>query len=172
MPNVALVPGAETTIPLLTAFVDGFPEGTHKLETLTGGGGAPVEDGRKVTDHAVALASKLTLTGYVSGFTGGNRPADAWGEIRRLHKAGKTVTVITEWGVYPEMIIRTAEAPQTGRGMRFTLELEEVLRVEVEETTLPPHAVDGPATGRSGEVHRGRVPLGPPMTLGSIGGVA
>ena len=168
MPMVALIPGAATTIPMLTAFVDGFPEGTHKLETTTGG--APVEDGRKITDHAVALAAKLTLTGYVSGFTGGNRPADAWGEIRRLHKAGKTLAVITEWGVYPEMLIVSAEAPQTGRGMRFTLQLEEVLRVEVEETTLPQHTVDGPATGRSGEVHRGRVPLGPPVTLGTIGG--
>ena len=108
----------------------------------------------------------------MSSFTGGNRPADAWGEIRRLHKAAKTVAVITEWGVYPEMIIRTAEAPQAARGMRFTLELEEVLRVGVEDTSLPPHAVSGPADGRSGEVHRGRVPLGPPMTLGTIGGVA
>ena len=38
MPMVALIPGAATRIPMLTAFVDGFPEGTHKLETITGGG--------------------------------------------------------------------------------------------------------------------------------------
>ena len=169
MPFVALIPGSATSIPMLGAYVDGYPQATHKLETTTGG--APVEDGRKVTDHAVARAAKLTLTGYMSGLTGGNRPHDAWDEIRRLHKAAKTVAVITEWGLYPEMLIASAEAPQTARGMRFTLELEEILRVGVEASELPPDAVAGPATGRSGEVHRGRVPLGPPTTLAPIGGL-
>ena len=159
MPNVALIPNAATTIAALTAVVDGFPDGTHRLETTTGG--EPLEDGRQVTDHAVARQARLTLTGWVSDFNGGNRPHDAWETIRRLHKSVTTVDVITEWGVYREMLIRRAEAPQVNRGMRFTLELEEVLRVGVVDNELPPEQLSGPAEGRSGTVQRGRVALGP-----------
>ena len=72
-----------------------------------------------------------------------------------------TLDVITEWGVYREMLIRRAEAPQVNRGMRFTLELEEVLRVGVVDSELPPEQLSGPAEGRSGTVQRGRVSLGP-----------
>ena len=139
--------------------VDGFPDGIHKIELTTGG--EPLEDGRQVTDHAVARQDRLTLTGWVSDFNGGNRPHDAWETIRRISKSLTPVDVITEWGVYPEMLIKRAEAPQTHRGMRFTLELEEVLRVGVVDNELPPEQLSGPAEGRSGLVQRGRVALGP-----------
>ncbi len=160
MPNIALIPGAGTVISVFADVVDGWPELTHKLETTTGG--EPVEDGRKVTDHAVARQAKLVLTGWVSDFNGGDRPAQAWEAIRRRHKGVKPVAVVTEWGFYPEMLIVRAEAPQTGRGMRFTLELEEVIRVGVIDTDLPGQNGSGPAQGRSAEVERGRVALGPP----------
>ncbi len=159
MPNVALIPGAGTVISVFADLVDGYPDGAHKLETTTGG--EPLEDGREVTDHAVARQARLSLTGWVSDFNGGDRPLMAWEEIRRRHKAVKPVAVLTEWGAYPEMLIRRAEAPQTARGMRFTLELEEVIRVGVTDTDLPPGNVSGPAQGRSGEVYRGRVALAP-----------
>ena len=159
MPNMALIPHAATRIAPLVGLVDGYPTATHKLETTTGG--APIEDGRQVTDHAVARQAKLELTGWVSDFNGGNRPHDAWEEIRRLHKASKAVTVITEWGVYPEMLIVSAEAPQTARGLRFTLVLEEVIRVGVTDADLSAGAISGPASGRSAEVARGYQPLGP-----------
>ena len=159
MPNIALIPGSETRIDPLTAFVDGWPEGSHRLETAIGG--EPLEDGREVTDHAVARQAQLTLTGWVSDFNGGDRPMAAWDMIRRLHKDETPFAVITEWGVYPEMLILRAEAPQTTRGMRFTIELEEVIRVGLTDTNLPSTSLSGPATGRSGEVDRGRVPLRP-----------
>ena len=63
MPNVALTPDAATRIEVLANRVDGFPDTTHKLETTTGG--EPLEDGRHVTDHAVARADRLVLTGWV-----------------------------------------------------------------------------------------------------------
>lgn len=161
MPNVAIVPSAATRIPIIEGVVDGFPEAIHRLETSTGG--EPLEDGRQVTDHAVARQAHLTLTGWVSNFRGGDRPGRAWGTIQRLHRSVTPVRVITEWGVYDEMLIFRAEAPQTSRGLRFTLELREVLRVGVTDTELPEGELSGPATGRSGEVQRGRVGL-PPVT--------
>ena len=170
MPNFALIPGAETVISVFADVVDGYPEAVHKLETTTGG--EPVErkrQGRReritATDHAVARQARLTLTGWVSDFNGGDRPLEAWEAIRRRHKEVKPFAVLTEWGVYPEMLIRRAEAPQNSRGMRFTLELEEVIRVGVTDTDLPPGNVSGPAQGRSGEVDRGRVPLGAPRSV-------
>ena len=159
MPNFALIPDAATVISVLADVVDGYPEATHKLETTTGG--EPLEDGRAVTDHAVARQDRLVLTGWVSDFNGGNRPMQAWAEVRRMHKAVETLTVMTEWGVYREMLIRRAEAPQSARGMRFTLELEEIIRVGLAPAALPASTLSGPAVGRSGEIARGRVPLGP-----------
>ena len=148
---------------MLTAVVDGYPEGTHKLETVTGG--EPLEDGRSVTDHAVARQDRLVLTGWVSDFNGGERPREAWETIRRLHRAVTPLNVVTEWGRYSEMIIRRAEAPQTTRGMRFTLELEQIIRVGVTDQELPEEEVEGPADGRSGEQERGRVALPPPVSV-------
>ena len=159
MPNVALIPGSGTVISALVDVVDGYPELVHRLETTTGG--EPLESGLRVTDHAVARQEQLTLTGWVSDFNGGNRARDAWEKLRELHKKVKTVRVVTEWGVYPEMLIRKAEAPQTARGMRFTLELEEVIRVGVLDTELVAEELaGGPGEGRSGEIERGRVALG------------
>ena len=89
-------------------------------------------------------------------------PLVTFGEIRRLHKT-VTVSVITEWGVYNEMLIRRAEAPQVNRGMYFTLELEEVIRVGIAETELPEEDLSGPAEGRSDEIDRGRISLDPPI---------
>ena len=158
MPNIALIPSAATSIAALTAVIDGFPTGTHKLESTTGG--EPLEDGRSVTDHVVAREERLVLNGWVSDFNGGNRPGEAWETIRRLHKSVTTLTVVTEYGTYPEMIIYRAEAPQESRGLRFTLELHEILRSGVTDSELPPQTLSGPAAGRSGEVERGRVSLG------------
>ena len=159
MPNVALIPGAGTQIAALAAVVDGYPEASHKLATTTGG--EPLEDGRAVTDHVVARQEELELTGWVSDFNGGDRPHDAWEALRRLHRDAEPVAVLTEWGSYPEMIIREAQARQVGRGMRFTLKLEQIIRVGVTDADLPSGQLSGPASGRSGQVNRGRVSLLP-----------
>ena len=103
------------------------------------------------------------LTGWVSDFNGGARPGEALAVLRRLHKAEIPFAVITEDGVYPEMLIRRYEFPRFARGVRFTLELEEVQRVGVTDSELPAASLAGPAVGRSGEVDRGRVAL-PPVT--------
>ena len=166
MPNIALVPSAATRIAPLVGIVDGFPEEVHKLEAQTSS--EPVERGpgkaqqRDVTDHAVNRQEKLTLTGWVSDFAGGERPAQAWEAIRRLHKSLTPLDAITEWGTYRSMLISRVEATKTGRGLRFTMELEEVRIVGVVDSELPASNLSGPAAGRSGVVERGRVAL-PPM---------
>ena len=157
MPNVALIPDSETRIDALTAVVDGYPSGVHRLETTTGG--EPLEDGREATDHAVATQDRLTLEGWVSDFSGGDRPRRAWETLRRLHRKLEPLTVFTEWTKYDRMLIVRCEANQDSRGLRFTLELKQLILVGITDTELPPDSVSGPAQGRSGVVERGRVAL-------------
>ena len=165
MPNFALIPGSETTVGPLVGKVDGWPSYTVRLETTTGGN--PVEKSGtsasvRTVDHATARGETLLLEGFVSDFSGGRRPAEAWAEIRRLHKAVQPVKCITEHGSYDNLLITRAEAPVTSRGLRFTLELSEIQTVSITDNELPAEQLDGPAVGRSGVVERGRVAL-PPM---------
>ena len=159
MPNTPLLFNAATLDPPI--IVDGFIDdpGTHILETSTGG--EPLEDGAQVTDHAISLQEKVTLTGFISDFDGAERPGEGWERLRSLHKAVTPITVTTAWGTYPEMLIRRAEGRPIGRGIEFTLELEQVIRVGVTDNELPSENLDGPAEERSGEVERGRVPIQP-----------
>ena len=143
--QIAIIPEASTKIEPLVALIDGFIDDTHRTRTRTGG--EPLEDGREISDHAVALEEELMLEGWVSDFQGRHRPEDAWTEIRELSKNTALVEVITELGIYPEMIIRMAETERIGRGIRFRMELKEVLRVDVDPS---PFGVVAP-------VSRGRV---------------
>ena len=147
-------------IQVLHGVVDGYPNAVHKVDTSIGG--EPLEDGREITDHAVARQDKLTLTGWVSDLNGGERQKAAWDAIRKLHKDVEPIPVATEWGDYMEMIVARAEAQQVSRGMRFTVELVEILRVGVVDNELPDSQTDGPAQGRAGQVDRGRVSLPAP----------
>ena len=153
--------------------VHGYPTDSHRLETVTGG--EPLEDGRMVTDHAVARQERLVLTGVVSDFDGQQRPIDAWAELRRIHTEIEVVEVFTEWGHYPEMLIRRCKADHLNRGMAFELELEQIIRVDYAADPPPvgggggitervpdlrPDLVAGPAIDRGGGTDRGHVPLG------------
>ena len=91
---------------------------------------------------------------------GGDRPRDAWAAILELHRDSEPVRVTTEWAIYPEMVISRCEAHDAGRGMRFEMELSEILRVSAAMgPVVPSAAMTGNAAGRSGQVSRGRVPL-------------
>ena len=156
MPNIALIPGSTPQLPL-TAVVDGFPAEQHKVSVELGG--EPVEDGVEATDHAVFSKEEVILTGWVSSWRGGRTPARAWSTVRRLARTVTPITLITEWGTYPEMLIAEADAPKDARGMRFTVKLVWINRVGVMDSELPAGQVSGPASGRSGNVQRGRVAL-------------
>lgn len=160
MPNRPLIFRASTLVRGLVLYVDGYPGRVHRLVTRTGG--QPVEDGRRITDHAVAEPRSLVLTGSVSDMGGIQRPKEAWAAIEDLHQREEPVRVVTEWRTYPEMLIKRCEGTATGRGLRFEMEVEEVIRVSTtEEPSVPSTALSGSARDRSGETARGRVPLGP-----------
>ena len=103
MPNVPLIIRAQSLVSGLAFYVDGFQSHQHKLTTRTGG--EPLEDGREVTDHAIAAPTQVVLAGTVSNLGGGGRPTAAFQAIERIHKASEPVRVITEWATYPEMLI-------------------------------------------------------------------
>lgn len=156
MPTIAIIPFAEPTTPL-TAVVDGFPSEHHKISTEIGG--EPVEDGVEATDHAVFSREEVTLTGWVSDWYSGRTPARAWSTVRRLARTVTPVVLMTEWGVYPEMLIVQADAPKETRGMRFTVKFLWINRVGTRDSELPPDQLSGPAEGNSGLQQRGRVAL-------------
>ena len=132
MPNVPLIIRAQSLVEGLSFIVDGFQSHQHKLTTRTGG--EPLENGREVTDHAIAAPTQVVLAGTVSNLGGGGgRPTAAFKTIALIHAKSEPVRVITQWATYPEMLITRCEPisdASTGLGMRFEMELTEILRVE------------------------------------------
>ena len=158
MANRPIIIRALTAVEGLVLYVDGFPNQQPKLTTRTGE--EPLEDGRQVTDHAVAQAPVVVLTGSVSDIPGARRPTRAFERIFAMWQGVEPVRVVTEWHTYDEMLITRFEPRPTGRGMRFEMEVREVLRVRTTvEPDTPSSALSGPAVGRTGEVTRGRLPL-------------
>ena len=158
MPAVAIIPQI-ADVPALTGIVDGFLNAQHALNVMTGG--APIESGAFVSDHAVKRQDKLTLEGEVSTLTAGTAgPATAWSTLRQLAGSLALHSVHTEWGTYNNMLLRDAEAGYRGRGMRFTLEFEEQILVGVAEVTTP--VSTGPAALRTPTVERGLLFLSDP----------
>ena len=154
MPNEAYIMRADTIIAELTGVVDGWPQRQHELTSIIGG--EPLEDGRETTDHVVAAQGRLKLTGRV------HNPAGTWEAIKDLHKKEEPFTVITEWETIDEVVIERVRADTIGRSMLIEMELKEILRVPPPSTggSAPASAMGGSASGRSGEVSRGRVSPG------------
>ena len=158
-------------IPLLAGIVDGYVAAEHERSVSTTT--YPVESGASLIDHAVRQPDKLTLEGWVSDLmpsadANQSRPSSerglaAWEEIGRLMHARQPVTVTTSLGRSANMLIVKATAPvdrTTGRALRFTLELEELLVqpliVEEGGLSIVP-APESPAADRPAEVDRGVV---------------
>ena len=157
-----ILPAASTRIGPLAHVVDGYHAEEHQLKTRKTT--YPVESGAALTDHAVRDPNKLKLQGWASdllpagasgqGASRSDRAALAWGEIGRLMADRELVTAATMLGTYVNMLITSASAPvdrTTGRALRFSLELEEVLfaplvRVSLGAPSTP--TPDGPAAER------------------------
>ena len=166
-PNFALYPQTRTEIPLLRGKVDGYPTEEHRLELGTTE--YPVESGSSLTDNAVKKPEKLRLTGWVSDLlpAPGSEPgpikqraAKTWQNLIQIFEDRMPVSVITPLRVYRNMLITSASAPvnvNTGRSLRFTLELKEVLFADTELTRFPPGRVNpnGPAVDRTSTVDGG-----------------
>ena len=158
MPNTPVILRARSLVAPLALLVDGYPDRRHKLTSRTGS--EPLEDGREATDHNVANPAVLQLTGSVSDLGGDQRPTAAWRAIVKIWKASEPVRVITEWETYPEMIIGRCEGIPIGRGLRFEMEMREIIRVHTGFAfEVPSTAQAGVANNRSAESTRGRVSL-------------
>ena len=172
-PNFAIYPRTRTEIGALAGRVDGYPVEEHRLDlTLTHN---PVERGATLTDNAVKGQEKLRLQGWVSDLqpAPGNvlshdRAADTWAAIVNLFVARELVEVVTALKVYRDMVIKRAIAPvdkMTGRALRFTIDLAQVLFANTEIVRVSADAVDpaGPAAARTSTVDAGDQPaLGVP----------
>lgn len=161
--DFAMYPTARTEVPALIGRVDGWSEEEHRvgLEKTR----YPVESGSTLTDNAVSVPERLRLTGLVSDIlpAPGNRlsqdrATDAWAAIINLAKSRETFDVVTPIRVYRDMLVVRAEAPRnnrTGRALRFTIEMEELLLGQTELAQLSPDQAGGPAEDRTSTVDGG-----------------
>lgn len=120
----------------------------------------PVESGATLGDHAVKRPDHLRLVGWTSDLyprdpthiSETDRPARAWAEIRKILADREPLEVITILGVYENMVMTRAAAPvthQTGRGLLFTLEFEEVPTAPLQRVEFAIRPTAGPAEDRS-----------------------
>ena len=150
----------------MVGVVDLYPEESHRLPiTKTK---YPVEDGSSRTDNSVVAPESLVLRGFVSDlqpFAGGfvsiadeGRPKEAWGRIRALKNARELVTVVTTLGIYENMLITDIDASvsaRSGRGLSFTINMEETLITSTELVSIPPTVVSGPAETKASDTVTG-----------------
>lgn len=175
-PNFALYPQQRTSIPALSGRVDGYPNEEHRLTLGTTEN--PVESGSVISDNAVKRREQLRLEGWVSDIqpapgntASSGRPSDVWDAIVNLFTNKTLLTVITHLRVYRNMLIVRAVAPvnkHTGRALRFTIDLSEMLFSDTSLAKFPPNVVDsnGPAANRTSEVDRGNLPAPTTPTTG------
>ena len=159
MPNASLIESASNRV---IGLMDGFhwPDATTTLSSELGG--APLEDGRQVTDHYSRRQDVHSLIGSVTDMNGRDITVRALQELQRLHREGRPLEILLDGGerIWPECLIVRAVEVQRGLGYEIQLEVQEVLRVRVGQSpTLTPATTAGPALGRAGGVRRGRVAL-------------
>ena len=157
MPNVALIPSQSVRIPMLVGVVDGFPDVQHELTISTGN--APLESGAVITDHANPNPARLELTGWVSNLNtarGSGHVLDAFEALLKINEQAELLTVVTPWHTYFEMLALEIKPTQTGKGMRFSMKLEQVQRVTF-AGALGFLRSSGPARERTPVVTRGTV---------------
>lgn len=161
-PNFFLYDLGTIESPVIDGIADLWSEDEHEITVAKTR--QPLESGATLTDHAVRLPNKLTLTGLASdlGVRGAQRGAESWERIRELMDARTRFNVWTPVGYYADMLITSAKTTRnagTGGGLIFKIELEEVLLVPLGLDGLPEERLTGEGGDRSGEVARGQVPL-------------
>ena len=136
MPNIALFPSHSNAVAIWMNVIDGLPSADHELATSTGG--APLESGAYITDHAYVQPERLRLKGWISTDGTPNKVYNAWQAIRNAQRELEPIAVVTPLNFYPEMLVVGARAPHDAPGLEVTIELEEIQRAQVIELSLPP----------------------------------
>ena len=155
--------GAGASIDKIDLYVTGYMDVKHELMSQIGT--ERLEDGSQISDHVVAMPTKVSMVGIVSDMAmGPEAAADCWERIRDVHKSKDILKVITEWGMYDEMVIKSADTTQTTRGMEFNITLQQIVRVGVTQSTQAISTnPSNPATGRAPEVETGPKALEEPV---------
>ena len=159
-------------ISALEEYVDGWL--TVDLDLNAQVGEEPLADGTVITDHYVAKPTKFTVEGIVTdhpiipfsnrnvnvrghNYTTGQASDDRINECKRaadiLMATAQVIVVDTPWGIYPNVVIRSAHLKDHGRGLKVRLQLQALRIVQV--PAAPEFQV--PALGRTDGVGRGRV---------------
>jgi len=156
----------QTDIDLISGIVDIYPEENHSLRAIKTK--YPVEDGSSRTDNFVIEPKALILKGLVSdlqiplipvvSIANNNRSKEAWGRLEALLNSGELCSVITQLGIYENMMVVSVDSSvsrDTGRALNFTITLEEVLIAETETVQLAPAKLDGPASTKGSDSNGG-----------------
>jgi hypothetical protein len=114
----------------------------------------PIEDGSgDFTDHITAHNEEIKITGMISSATSFgiefgplcySKMIDAIDQLRKMHKARTTVTVVTGLGKYEDMaftdmtIDRSNSANIGGQWLTINVGLRKIIKVTLQTTDLPP----------------------------------
>ena len=153
MPNLIIAVNKKLRIPVLADSVDGYLNETHVVRIQKND--VPIENGSPITDHATVKPDQLSCTGVVIDKGYGATPEQAWTRLREVQRSLVPVKVFTWIAVYDAMLITSIKANRVGDGFKFDMSLETVLLAAVQEAVL--NQGDGPASGRDGNLERGRV---------------
>lgn len=162
--NFLLFSSVGSQIIQLFGVIDAIPEENH--DESVGVTTYPIETGATLTDHAYIQPAKLTLQGYVSDLLVNKfstivtpfRDREAWERIVLQLRKRSFVSVVTLLKTYNNMLITnvtTRKDASTGKSLIFTMELQEVLVANTQQTKLPKQQTSGAAANRTSLINGG-----------------
>ena len=123
----------------------------------------PIEDGTEITDHITQLNEELQITGRVSSsevlsFEFGTcvtKLIDAIDQLRSMHKARESITVVTGLGQYTEMAFTSLSVTRSngadgGSWLDINADLRKLKKVSLKQTELPPDKANAGTKGKTG----------------------
>lgn len=154
-----------TSIQGLEGFCDGYLSEKHKRTVSVTE--YPVETGENITDHAIREPDMLTLEGYVSSInvgmeSGAERSERTWSEIDRMMNENNPLSVVTQLGIYVNMMLISAETVKdnkTRNSALIQLKLQKIL-LDTDVVTTMNQISANPESNMSkrvGETNHGRV---------------
>lgn len=123
----------------------------------------PIEDGTgDVTDHITQNNEELNITGAVSAATSFgmefgplcySKMIDTVAQLRNMHKARQTITIVTSLGRYTDMAftnltVNRQAGDKGGQWLSINASLRKIKKVTLKQTDLPPDTSS--ASGKTG----------------------